>query len=123
MASQGNVYANIFSKFLFGLGAGVVADAIVEVTRFPLLNESGLFGNASMSNFETLSYAIGVGGITAGAVDVFTGRSILGFSKDLIPFLAGYIVGIQNYEGWIADKLGIRQFDPYATVKGFIPQI
>lgn len=116
------VLADVFSKFLFGLGAGVVADAIVEITKFPLLNEPGLFGNSAMSNFETLSYAIGVGGITAGAVDVFTGKQVLGFSKDLIPFLAGYIVGIQNYETWIADKTGIRAFDPYATVKGYIPQ-
>ena len=116
------VLAEAVSKFVFGMGAGIVSDAFIEVTRFPILNESGLFGN-SASNFETLSYAIVAGGIAAGLVDLYTSTQVLGFSKTLMPFLAGYGVGIQQYEGWIADKLGIRKFNPYDTIGGFIPQL
>lgn len=123
MANGGNkVLAEVVSKFIFGMGAGIIADAFVEITKFPILNESGLFGN-TVSNFETLSYAIVAGGITTGLIDLFSNTKILGFSKTLMPFLAGYGVGIQQYELWIADKLGIRAFDIYNTAGGLIPKL
>jgi hypothetical protein len=116
------VIGAVASKFLFGLGAGIITDAFIEVSRFPILNDSGLFGG-SMSNFETLSYAVVAGGIVAGLVDLYTNAKVLGFGKELLPFLAGYGIGIQQYEGWIADKVGLRAFNPYSTVQGLIPQI
>ncbi|MDX1371320.1 MAG: hypothetical protein R3321_02555 [Nitrososphaeraceae archaeon] len=114
--------ATVASKFLFGMGAGIISEAFIEITNFPLLNETGMFGNSS-SNFETISYAIVTGGIAAGLVDLFTTNRILGFSKDILPFLAGYGIGIQQYNTWIGDRLGIRRFDPYGTVGGAIPQL
>jgi hypothetical protein len=33
------------------------------------------------------------------------------------------MIGTQQYESWIADKIGIRKFDPYNFVRGYIPNI
>ena len=124
MASNGSnkTLAEVVSKFIFGMGAGILADGFVEVTKFPILNEAGMFGN-TISNFETLSYAIVAGGISTGLIDLFTSNTILGFSKNLMPFLAGYGVGIQQYELWIAEKLGVRGFDIYNTAGSLIPKL
>ncbi|NOJ29872.1 MAG: hypothetical protein DA328_06870 [Nitrososphaeraceae archaeon] len=123
MANQNSVLINAASKFIIGLGTGVVADAIVEFFRVPVLEDKGLFGSPNMSNFETISYAVSLAGIGAGMVDVLSNKPVLGFSKDMIPLLAGYAIGVNQYESWIADKLGIRTINPYDTVQGFIPQL
>ena len=110
-------------KMAGGIGFGVVVDALVEVSRLPVLNDKGLFGNDTMSNYEFMIYGITLGGLTASIVDIATNSKPFGFSKDLVPVLAGVMIGTQQYESWIADKIGIRKFDPYNFVRGYIPNI
>ena len=122
-----SVFARVIIDFMvkvaIGTGLGIIADMLIEVFRVPVLNDSGTFGNASISNFEIAGYGLSVAGVTAGIADLVVNRGVLSFTKDTLPFFLGFGIGIQQYESWIADKLGLRKFNPYTTVGGYIPQV
>lgn len=124
MSSSGSlkVIGDFLVKGVLGFGAGILLDAIIEVSRMPILNDSGLFGNAGMSNFEFISYAAVAGTVGVSLIELFTNVKIFGISKDILPTMLGYGIGIQQYETGLAEKLHIRELDPYGTVGGLIPK-
>lgn len=117
------VITDFMVKVFVGTGLGIIADLLIEVFRIPVLNDSGTFGNASISNFEIAGYGLSVAGVVAGIADLVVNKGVLSFTKDSLPFFLGFGIGIQQYESWIADKLGLRKFNPYTTVGGYIPQV
>lgn len=118
-----SMFPEFLGKLIAGVGAGVVANALVDISRLPGLSEVGMFGNTTANNFETVASAVSVGGVVAGTFDVFTGNRILGFSRDLIPILLGYLIGSQQWNSWIAAKLGVDKFNPYEQLYGVIPEV
>ena len=118
-----SVIKDFLWKMIGGIGFGVVTDALVEVSKVPVLNDKGLFGNNAMSNYEFLIYAITTGGMVASIVDIATNSKPFGFSRDALPILSGVMIGTQQYESWIANKIGIRKFDPYNFVQSHIPNL
>jgi len=94
---------------LMGAIAGFVGDGITEVSRVPVLNDAAPIGGAQMSNFELITYGAGAVMSTLGFIDMVTRRSIGGIGKALLPTGLGLIYGVQNYETWGAEKLGIRK--------------
>lgn len=110
-------------KGVFGVGAGVVADFFVEFFRIPVLNDNGLFGNTSQSNFEIFVYALAGGGATAGLLDLFTNSKPLGFSKEFLPVFIGFGIGTSLYENLIAKALGLRSINPYEYLYNAIPSV
>ena len=117
------VITDFMVKVFVGTGLGIIADLLIEVFRIPVLNDSGTFGNASISNFEIAGYGLSVAGVVAGIADLVVNKGVLSFTKDSLPFFLGFGIGIQQYESWIADKLGLRKFNPYTTVGGYIPAV
>lgn len=106
-----------------GMGIGAFADAAVEVTRIPVLNDTGTFGNSQISNFELFFYGISIAGLGAAIVDIGTGKGILTFSKSMIFYLVGLIIGVYFYENTLATLFKIRKFNPYEFVGKYIPPI
>jgi hypothetical protein len=113
----------IGKEFALGMGIGIISDAVVEVSRFPVLNDSGTFGSSKVSNFELFFYGISIAGIAAGIVDIGFGRGVLTFSRSMIFYLAGLIAGVYFYENTLATLFKIRQFNPYTAVSQYIPPI
>ena len=118
-----SMFPEFLGRLIAGVGAGVAVNALVDISRLPGLSEVGMFGNTTANNFETVASAVGVGGVVAGTFDVFTGNRILGFSKDLIPLLIGYLIGAQQWNSWIAAKLGVDKFNPYESLYEAIPSV
>jgi hypothetical protein len=114
---------DFIGKLIGGIGAGVVINALVDISRAPGLSDVGMFGNTTSNNFETVAAAIVVGGSTAAIFDIFTGNTILGFSRQLLPILLGYGIGAQQWNTWIAAKLGVDKFNPYEAIQGVIPEV
>jgi hypothetical protein len=46
------VILDFLAKLAVGFGVGALGDAIVEIARVPVLNDTGTFGNKNMSNYE-----------------------------------------------------------------------
>jgi hypothetical protein len=108
--------------FAFGAGLGALGDAIVEVTRFPVLNDTGTFGDRHTSNYEWMSYGLGTFGVVAGVADVgLGGKGVLGFTRKGTPFFAGFAFGTYLYEHTIVNLLGIRKFNPYEVFSHMVP--
>lgn len=114
---------DFLGKLIGGIGAGVIINAIIDISRAPGLSEVGMFGNTTANNFETVAAAIVVGGSTAAIFDIFTGNTILGFSKQLLPILLGYGIGAQQWNSWIAAKVGVDKFNPYQFAQDVIPEV
>lgn len=110
-------------QLTLGIGIGVIVDAIVEVAKIPVLNDSGTFGNADISNFELVFYGINIAGISAAVIDIGVGKGILTFSKSMIFYLVGLIIGVYFYENTLASMFKIRKFDPYNLVGKYIPPV
>ena len=113
---------DMFVKALFGVGSAVVASFVVDFFRVPVLADHGLFGNASMSNYELFAYALSGGATMAGIVDLFSNSKPLGFSKEYMPFFAGFGIGTSIFEHTLK-KMLIGNFDPYNYAYGLIPNI
>jgi len=114
---------DLFKKMAVGAGLGATADAAVELFQVPVLNDSGTFGNANMSNFEVAGYALGIAGTTAGIADIAVSKGVISFTSDTFPIFLGWVLGIYFYEHTFADLTGIRKFDPYETIGGYIPPV
>ena len=114
---------DVIMQLALGAGIGIVADAVVEITRFPVLNDTGTFGNTKVSNFELFFYGISLAGIAAGIIDIGWGKGVLTFSKSMIFYLAGLIFGVSVYESTLSTMFGIRKFNPYQIVATNIPQV
>jgi hypothetical protein len=114
---------DFLGKMIGGIGAGVILNALVDISRLPGLSEVGMFGNTTANNFETVASALATGGAVAGIFDVFTGNTILGFSKTITPVLLGYLIGSQQWNAWIAAKIGVDKFNPYQELLGVIPEV
>lgn len=110
-------------QIALGMGVGIFADAAVEVTKLPVLNDSGTFGNSQISNFELFFYGISIAGLGAAIVDIGTGKGILTFSKSMIFYLVGLIMGVYFYENTLATLFKIRKFNPYELVGRYIPPV
>ena len=89
---------DFLGKMIGGIGAGVILNALVDISRLPGLSDVGMFGNTTSNNFETVASALATGGAVAGMFDFFTGNTILGFSKTITPILLGYLIGITAME-------------------------
>ena len=110
-------------QLTLGIGIGITVDAIVEVAKIPVLNDSGTFGNADISNFELIFYGMSIAGISAAVIDIGVGKGILTFSKSMIFYLTGLIIGVYFYENTLATMFKIRKFDPYQLVGRYIPPV
>lgn len=110
-------------QLALGIGIGITVDAVVEVAKIPVLNDSGTFGNADISNFELIFYGMSIAGISAAVIDIGVGKGILTFSKSMIFYLTGLIIGVYFYENTLATMFKIRKFDPYQLVGRYIPPI
>ena len=123
MAYNNKVIGDFVFKLFTGMGVGAFADFLVEILRVPILNDTGTFINSTMSNFELGAYALSTGGTVAGVAAVGSGSNVGGFTSELLPYFLGFGIGVQQYETWVAEKLGIRGIDPYQTIQSAIPQI
>ena len=103
-------YLQFAKEFGAGFGAGALLDAIVEVTKFPVLNDQAPVGGPGTSNFELIGYTISIIGATAGAFSLLTGKDyqLAGVGKALFSSGLGSMLGINIYEHVLAEKLGIR---------------
>jgi hypothetical protein len=110
-------------QLTLGIGIGVTVDAVVEVARVPVLNDTGTFGNSDISNFELIFYGMSIAGISAAIIDIGVGRGILTFSKSMIFYLTGLVIGVYFYENTLATMFRIRKFDPYKMVGKYIPPV
>lgn len=110
-------------QLTLGIGIGITVDAVVEVAKIPVLNDTGTFGNSDISNFELIFYGMSIAGISAAVIDIGVGRGILTFSKSMIFYLTGLVVGVYFYENTLATMFKIRKFDPYKLVGKYIPPI
>jgi len=113
----------VITQLALGAGIGIIADAVVEITRFPVLNDTGTFGNTKVSNFELFFYGVSIAGIAAGIIDIGWGRGVLTFSRSMIFYLAGLIFGVSIYESTLSTMFGIRKFNPYQVVAANIPAV
>lgn len=110
-------------QIALGMGIGVVADGAIEVARVPVLNDSGTFGNSQISNFELFFYGIGIAGISAAIIDIGTGKGILTFSKSMIFYLVGLIMGVYFYENTLSHIFNIRKLNPYDLIGKYVPPV
>lgn len=110
-------------QLTLGIGIGITVDAIVEVAKIPVLNDSGTFGSSDISNFELIFYGMSIAGISAAVIDIGVGKGILTFSKSMIFYLTGLIIGVYFYENTLATMFKIRKFDPYQLVGRYIPPV
>jgi hypothetical protein len=119
------VLLDFFIKMAIGFGVGAGGDAVVEITRAPVLNDTGSFGNPHMSNYEYMSYLLGTFGVVAGVADLGMrgGQGIFGFTRSAMPFFAGFAFGTYFYEHTIANLIGIRNIDPYDIASRVLPPI
>jgi hypothetical protein len=109
-------------KGVYALGAGLVAEGIVDFFHIPGLSEHGMFGpNFKHTNYEVIVYAISTGGTTAGIMDYFSNSKPLGFSKEFMPYFIGFGSGTALYQSLIAPH--IRGINPYQMVFDAIPSI
>jgi hypothetical protein len=106
-----------------GAGLGVVADLLVELFRIPVLNDSGTFGNTTISNFEIIAYGLSMLGVIAGIIDTIVGKGVVSFTREHIFKFLGFLLGVYVYEHTIADTIGIRKFNPYDFAGQFIPRV
>lgn len=123
MKAQATQVKNTAKDITTGAGLGIVSDLLVELFKVPVLNDSGTFGNTTISNFEIVSYGLGVLGIVAGIMDIIIGKGIITFTRDYIFKLLGFLLGVYFYEHSIADIIGIRKFNPYDFAGQFVPKV
>ena len=64
-----------------------------------------------------------IAGISAAIIDIGVGKGILTFSKSMIFYLTGLIIGVYFYENTLANMFKIRKFDPYQLVGKYIPPV
>jgi hypothetical protein len=64
-----------------------------------------------------------IAGISAAVIDIGVGKGILTFSKSMIFYLTGLIIGVYFYENTLAAMFKIRKFDPYQLVGRYIPPV
>ena len=106
-----------------GAGLGIVADLLTELFRVPVLNDSGTFGNTTISNFEIVAYGLAILGVVAGIMDIIIGKGVISFTRDYIFKLLGFMLGVYYYEHSLADIIGIRKFNQYNFAGQFIPRV
>lgn len=119
-----NGIRTLLVKGIYATGAGVLAEFLVDFFRIPMLTGTGLFGGSGgISNYEVIVYALSTGGAVAGIMDYFSNSKPLGFSKEFLPYFIGFGFGTSLYESLIADKLGLRNINPYQIVYNAVPNI
>lgn len=123
IGKQSGVVKKVSTDLILGLGLGVGSDAAVEVLRVPILNDSGTFGNTTISNFEIVGYGLSIFAIVAGIIDIIIGKGVITFTRDHIFKFTGFMLGIYFYEHTLADLLGIRKFNPYEYANKLIPAV
>lgn len=111
----------MFVRGLFGVGASVFVNFVVDFFRVPVLTDTGLFGNTSLTNYELFSYAISGGATMAGILDVFTNSKPLGFSKEFMPFFAGYGIGTSIFDNVLRNAIGLQKFNVYDFAYDHVP--
>jgi len=122
-ASRINVkLKDVVQQILLGMGIGIVTDAGIEIAKIPVLNDSGTFGNSDISNFELIFYGITISGIVAAIIDIGTGKGVLTFTKSMLFYLIGLIVGVYFYENTLTKIFKIR-INPYELVGKYIPPV
>lgn len=112
---------DLLVKGLFGVGASVFVNFIVDFFRVPVLTDKGLFGNTSLTNYELFAYAISGSATMAGILDIFTNSKPLGFSKEFMPFFAGYGIGTSIFDNVLRNAIGLQKFDVYDFAYDHIP--
>jgi hypothetical protein len=105
-----SAYVQFAKEGIVGFVAGAGADAVVEVTKAPHLNDQAPIGGPGLTNFEMYSYGLGMLMTTVGAYSLLTGKNIAfgGIGKELFSTGLGIVLGVNIYEHVIAEKIGIR---------------
>ncbi len=117
-------------KGIIGAGFGIVVDGIIEISGIPFFNETGIFGNDAMSNYELFAYSI-AGGITVlSMLDILLNSKPFGISREALPYSVFFIIGTSLWETTLAKMVGLRNVNIYQmlqnqipNLKNFIPQI
>lgn len=99
------------TDLVVGMVAGAAGDLLVETFNIPFFNDVPRFGapGKDLSNAEMGGYAVSLFLIGAGGFALLTGRRIMGVSPDMFFWGAGLGYGIQSYETWLSEWLGIRK--------------
>lgn len=110
-------------KAVIGAGLGIVVDAIVEISRVPVFNDTGLLGNSKLPNYELFVY-LTAGGITGLSIlDIAVNSKPFGISQDLLPYASFFIIGTALWDNTLAQMLGLRNFNIYDVVENAIPNV
>lgn len=114
MAKNGVSSSELLKDGALGAIAAASADMFVEVSRFPIVNDPlpSSFqppGTDQWSVAEGAIYIPATIAVAIGLVDYIGGKSLFpGYSKRLLGYGAGAILGTWFYETNIARFLGIR---------------
>lgn len=110
------------AKAVVAAGLGIVADGVIEISRAPIFNDSGLFGN-KIPNYEFGVYTI-AGSITILSIlDILINTKPFGISKEALPYSTFFIIGTALWESTLANMLGLRNFNIYDVVENAIPNV
>ena len=108
MVKAGGNYMDFLTASAFGAAFGATADAFVEVSRFPYLNDVAPIGGPNMSNAEIIIYGGGALMAVLGYLDLITNSKLGGIGKEMLPVGLGSVLGVHIYEHSLAQKLGVR---------------
>lgn len=109
-------------KAVVGAGLGIVADAVVEVSRIPIFNESGLLGN-KVPNYELGVYTIAGSVTILSILDILMNSKPFGISKEALPYSTFFIIGTALWESTLANMLGLRNVNIYDVIENAVPNV
>lgn len=122
MASGQSFVKDFVVKGVVGAGLGIVADALIEVSRIPVFNDSGLFGN-TVSNYEVIAYTIASSVTVLSILDIALNSKPFNISKEALPYSTFFIIGTALWESTLAKMVGLRNINIYDMVENAIPNV
>lgn len=122
MANGQGYIKDFVVKGVIGAGLGIVMDALVEVSRIPIFNDSGLFGN-TVPNYEVVAYTVAMSVTVLSMLDIVLNTKPFGVSKEALPYSTFFIIGTAIWESTLAKMLGLRNINIYDMVENAIPNI
>ena len=122
MASGQSYIKDFVVKGVVGAGLGIVADALIEVSRVPIFNDSGLFGN-TIPNYEVLAYTVAGSVTILSILDIAINSKPFGVSKEALPYSTFFIIGTALWESTLAKMLGLRNINIYDIIENAVPNV
>lgn len=120
--STGSYIKDFAVKGVVAAGLGIVANALVEISRAPFLNDSGAFGN-KVTNYEFLAYTISGSVSVLSLLDILIHSKPFNISKDALPYSVFFIIGTSLWDSALAGMLGLRNINIYNIAENAIPNI